>query len=41
MLKGLMGGLSRWLENRPEDKRRAPRQAQPSVLVYYWDGSVP
>jgi len=41
VLKGLMGGLSRWLENRPEDKRRAPRQAQPSVLVYYWDGSVP
>ena len=37
----MMGGLSRWLENRPEDKRRAPRQAEPSVLVYYWDGSVP
>jgi Flp pilus assembly protein TadG len=36
-----MGGLSRWLENRPEDKRRAPRLAEPSVLVYYWDGSVP
>jgi len=42
MLKGLMSGLSRWLENRPSDeKRRAPRVPEPSVLVYYWDGSVP
>jgi Flp pilus assembly protein TadG len=41
MFKGMMGGLSRWLENRPEDKRRAARLADPSLLVYYWDGSVP
>ena len=42
MLKGLMGGLSRWLEGeRSADKRRAPRLAEPSLLVYYWDGSVP
>ncbi|MGH9648694.1 MAG: PilZ domain-containing protein, partial [Bryobacteraceae bacterium] len=42
MFKGMMGSLSRWLENNPSDeKRRAPRVAEPSLLVYYWDGSVP
>jgi Flp pilus assembly protein TadG len=41
MLKRLMGGLSRWLENPAAEKRRAPRMAEPSLLVYYWDGSVP
>jgi Flp pilus assembly protein TadG len=42
MLKGLMGGLARWLENeKPSDKRRAPRAIDPSLMVYYWDGSVP
>jgi Flp pilus assembly protein TadG len=41
MLKRLMGGLSRWLENDSAQKRRAPRLAEPSLLVYYWDGSVP
>src|ERR1700733_4156384 len=42
MLKQLIGGFSRWLENQPSgDKRRAPRLAEPSVMVYYWDGSVP
>jgi Flp pilus assembly protein TadG len=42
VLKGLMSGFSRWLENRPSgDKRRAPRVPEPSLLVYYWDGSVP
>ena len=42
MFKRLMGGLSRWLEDAPsEEKRRAPRVLEPSVVVYYWDGSVP
>lgn len=42
MLKWLTGGLSRWLESRPSaEKRRAPRLPEPSLLVYYWDGSVP
>ena len=37
-----MGNLSRWLENNPSaEKRRAPRIAEPALLVYYWDGSVP
>jgi Flp pilus assembly protein TadG len=39
MLKRMMGGLSRWLEN--EIQRRAPRFKEPSLLVYYWDGSAP
>jgi Flp pilus assembly protein TadG len=37
----MMGSLSRWLENPASEKRRAARLADPSVLVYYWDGSVP
>ena len=41
MLKGLISGLSRWLENEDSHKRRAPRVAQPALVVYYWDGSVP
>jgi len=42
MLKQLMGGLSRWLENGRENmKRRAPRFTEPSFMVYYWDGSAP
>ena len=41
MFKGMMGNLSRWLENSPPDKRRAARLPDPSLLVYYWDGSVP
>jgi Flp pilus assembly protein TadG len=42
VFKGMMGNLSRWLENSPsDDKRRAPRVADPSLMVYYWDGSVP
>jgi len=44
MLKRMMGGLSRWLEGESsvdKDKRRAPRLPEPSLLVYYWDGSVP
>ena len=42
MLKGMMSNLSRWLESSPSaEKRRAPRLSDPSLLVYYWDGSVP
>jgi len=42
VFKGMMGNLSRWLENdASRDKRRAARLADPSLLVYYWDGSVP
>jgi Flp pilus assembly protein TadG len=37
----MMGTLSRWLENPSAEKRRAARLADPSLLVYYWDGSVP
>ena len=41
MLKEMMQGISRWLDEPPSEKRRAPRTAEPSLLVYYWDGSVP
>lgn len=41
MLKEMMRGISRWLEEPPSEKRRAARTAEPSLLVYYWDGSVP
>jgi Flp pilus assembly protein TadG len=42
MLKGLMGSLARWLDNdNSSNKRRAPRVPEPSVLVFYWDGSAP
>ncbi len=42
MLKGLISSLSRWLEDSPSaEKRRAPRLAEPAIVVYYWDGSVP
>ncbi len=41
MLKDMMRGISRWLEEPPSEKRRAARTVEPSLLVYYWDGSVP
>ena len=48
MLKRLMGGLTRWLDNGDnggssdsDDNRRAHRVPEPSLCVYYWDGSVP
>ena len=44
MFKRLMGGLSHWLDSGGGDgngKRRASRVSEPSLLVYYWDGSVP
>lgn len=40
MFQRLIGKFSAWLETDPQ-KRRAPRAAEPSLLVYYWDGSVP
>jgi len=41
VFKGLISGLSRWLENEDSKKRRAPRLVEPALVVYYWDGSVP
>ena len=41
MFKGLMSNFSRWLDNSSPDKRRSLRLPEPSLLVYYWDGSVP
>jgi hypothetical protein len=42
MLKQLMGGFSRWLESGDANmKRRATRSTEPSLMVYYWDGSAP
>jgi len=40
VFKRLIAACSRWLENSPQ-QRRAPRSAEPSLMVYYWDGSVP
>lgn len=40
--KGMTVNISRWLDGGwSAEKRRAPRRAEPSLLVYYWDGSVP
>jgi len=36
----LIGKFSAWLGSDPQP-RRAPRAAEPSLMVYYWDGSVP
>jgi Flp pilus assembly protein TadG len=33
--------MKRWLLQEPEEPRRAPRQMEPEVVVYYWDGSAP
>jgi len=42
VFKGIVGSFSRWLDNNSSpDKRRSPRLPEPSLLVYYWDGSVP
>lgn len=35
-----LGRLARWLL-RPVKQSRALRYAQPDLLAYYWDGSVP
>jgi Flp pilus assembly protein TadG len=36
-----LGRMKRWLLQENEEPRRAPRNAQPEVVVYYWDGSAP
>jgi hypothetical protein len=36
-----MTGLTHWLKGGTPDARFAPRIAEPSIFVYYWDGSVP
>ncbi len=42
MFKGLIAGFSRWLDRGPSaELRGASRVTEPSLLVYYWDGSVP
>jgi hypothetical protein len=42
MLKSWVSGLSSWLDSgSKDDRRRAPRFAEPSFVVYYWDGSAP
>jgi Flp pilus assembly protein TadG len=33
--------MKRWLLHEEEEPRRAPRSAQPEVIVHYWDGSAP
>ena len=38
MLKGLMSGISRWLEDDSAHKRRAPRVAQPALVVVFSAG---
>jgi hypothetical protein len=40
VFRRLIGTFSAWLESNPRP-RRAPRTAEPSLMVYYWDGSVP
>lgn len=42
MFKGLIAGFFRWLDRGPSTELRgASRATEPSLLVYYWDGSVP
>jgi len=42
VFKSITDSFSRWLNaNSSTNKRRAPRVPEPSLLVYYWDGSVP
>ena len=40
MFRNLIAGVRGWLVE-PQDARRAPRTGEPSILAYYWDGSVP
>ena len=37
----LAGKFRKWLLQESDDGRRAPRSAEPEVVVYYWDGSAP
>jgi hypothetical protein len=36
-----LGKMKRWLLQESEEPRRAPREPDPEVIVYYWDGSAP
>lgn len=41
MFRNFMTGLAHWLKGGTPDARFAPRITEPSIFVYYWDGSVP
>ena len=41
MFRNFMAALTHWLKGGTPDARFAPRIAEPSIFVYYWDGSVP
>ena len=35
------GKMKQWLLQEDQERRRAPRQAKPEIVVHYWDGSAP
>src|ERR1035438_505068 len=41
MLKDFMASLHRWVEPDSGNRRHMLRTPEPSVVVYYWDGSAP
>ena len=41
MFGNLVIALKKWLDGGQKDSRRSPRYSEPSILVHYWDGSVP
>lgn len=41
MLKDFLAGLQRWVDGPGQERRRAPRSREPSLVVYYWDGATP
>ena len=44
MLWSAMAGMKEWLLRKSEERRelrRAPRFAQPEIVVHYWDGAAP
>jgi Flp pilus assembly protein TadG len=41
MFKDFMAGLHRWVEPDNGNRRHMLRMPEPSVVVYYWDGSAP
>ena len=41
MYRQAIGRMKRWLLQENEEPRRAPRNSEPEVIVYYWDGSAP
>jgi Flp pilus assembly protein TadG len=40
-MRQAIGRIRRWLLHENEEPRRAPRNREPEVVVYYWDGSAP